>query len=244
VKLVKGKKVSICCFDEGQHQYADNRAVVAIDVIRATTTATTAISMGRECHIVPTLQAAFETASRLPNALLAGELGGEMPPGFHITNSPAQLAGRSDVHRPLILLSSAGTRLMYEIRSNDSAYLACFRNYGATVDRLAKNHDVVTLIGAGTNGEFREEDQMCCAWIARGLLDLGFEPEDAITLSLVRRWQAEPYNAFLMSRSVAYLERSGQLRDLDFILDHFDDVDVPGVVRANELTTLAVAAEV
>ena len=69
--------------------------------------------MGRECHLAPTLQAAFDTASRLPNALLAGELGGDMPAGFELTNSPAQLAARSDVSRPLVLLSSTGTRLMH-----------------------------------------------------------------------------------------------------------------------------------
>jgi 2-phosphosulfolactate phosphatase len=241
---VKGKTVSICCFSEGLGEYADDRALVAVDVIRATTTAVTAISMGRECHLVPTLQAAFDTASRLPNVLLAGELGGEMPDGFEMTNSPAQLATRSDVSRPLVLLSSTGTRLMYEIRHSDSAYIACFRNYSATIDCLAKTHEAVTLIGAGTRGKFREEDQMCCAWIAAGLIDSGFAPEDDTTLHLAKRWRAAPRDAFLVSQSVAYLQRSGQLRDLDFILSHFDDVDTPGKVSANEGTARALATEV
>src|SRR5262245_2243795 len=95
-ELVNTKKVSICCFTATGHKYFDNSAgVVAIDVIRATTTAITAISTGRECHVAPTLEAAFAIASRLPDALLAGELGGEMPEGFHMTNSPAELAGRT-----------------------------------------------------------------------------------------------------------------------------------------------------
>src|SRR5262245_66168061 len=107
--LVNDRTVSICCFADGQHAYDTSRALVAVDVIRATTTAVTAISMGRECHLAPTLHAAFDKASRLSNALLAGELGGDMPPGFDITNSPAELALRSDVSRPLVLLSSTGT---------------------------------------------------------------------------------------------------------------------------------------
>ena len=239
---MKGKKVSICCFADGLCEYSDDRALVAVDVIRATTTAVTAIAMGRECHLVPTLQAAFDTALRLPNALLAGELGGEMPDGFEMTNSPAQLATRPDVSRPLVLLSSTGTRLMYEIRHSDSAYLACFRNYSATIDCLAKTHDAVTLIGAGTCGQFREEDQMCCAWIADGLIESGFAPENDMTLHLAKRWRAAPRDAFLKSQSVAYLQRSGQLRDLDFILSHFDDVHTPGKVSANEGATRALAA--
>jgi 2-phosphosulfolactate phosphatase len=224
-------------------QPANDRALVAVDVIRATTTAITAISMGRKCHLAPTLAAALETASRLPNRLLAGELRGDRPAGFDLTNSPAELATRSDVSRPLVLLSSTGTRLMYEIRNN-CAYIACFRNLSATIDCLARNHDAVTLIGAGTQGEFREEDQMCCAWLAEGLMELGFAPTDEMTLQLVERWRKAPYDAFLISRSVAYLERSGQLRDLDFILRHFDDLDVASRVTADEATALAVATEV
>ena len=238
---MKRRTVAIRCFTDGASQCAADGALVAVDVIRATTTAVTAIWMGRECHVVPTLQAAFDTASRLPNALLTGELGGEMPPGFELTNSPAQLAVRSDVSRPLVLLSSSGTRLMCGIRHSDAAYLACFRNYGATIDHLANNHDAVTLIGAGTHGDFREEDQMCCAWIADGLMQSGFAPEDDSTLRLAEQWRGAPRDAFLMSRSVAYLRRSGQLRDLDFILNHFDDVYTPSKVRAKGDTTLAVA---
>ena len=148
------KTVSICCFADSQPEYAAGRALVAVDVIRATTTAVTAISMGWECHLVPTLQAALDAASRLPNALLTGELGGAMPAGFELTNSPALLAARSDVSRPLVLLSSTGTRLKCRIGHRDWAYLACFRNYSATIAYLANNHDAVTLIGPGTRGAF------------------------------------------------------------------------------------------
>ena len=238
---MKRRTVSISCFADGSYEYAASRALVAIDVIRATTTAVTAICMGWKCHVVPTLEAAFDAASRLPNALLTGEVGGEMPAGFELTNSPAQLAARSDVSRPLVLLSSTGTRLMCGIRHSDSAYLACFRNYRATIAHLANNHEAATLIGAGSCGDFREEDQMCCAWIADGLLQSGFVPEDDATLRLVQRWRGAPRDAFRISQSVAYLQRSGQLQDLDFILGHFDDVDTPAKVSANGETALAVA---
>ena len=178
----------------------------------------------------------------MPDALLTGELGGAMPAGFDLTNSPAELAARSDLSRPLVLLSSSGTRLMCAIARSDAAYLACFRNYSATIDHLANHHDAVTLIGAGTHGHFREEDQMCCAWIAEGLIQRGFAPEDHVTLRLVQQWRDAPHDAFLMSQSVAYLHRSGQSRDLDFILSHFDDVHTSGKVVANGDTTRAVAA--
>ena len=63
-----------------------------------------------------------------------------MPDGFELTNSPAQLAARSDVSRPVVLLSSTGTRLMCGIMHSVSAYVACFRNYRATIAHLANEH--------------------------------------------------------------------------------------------------------
>jgi 2-phosphosulfolactate phosphatase len=241
---MKNKRVSIRCFVHGIREYEMGTALVAIDVIRATTTAITAVSMGRPCYVAPSLQAAFDIASRLPNALLAGEKDGDMPAGFDMTNSPAELEKLPDIRRPIVLLSSTGTRLMHEIRNSDSAYLACFRNYGVTIGYLAANHNAVVLIGAGTRDEFREEDQMCCAWIADGLVEAGFVPEDATTQQLIERWRGAKHDAFVISRSVDYLRRSSQLRDLEFILSHFDDIGTACKLRANDVSLLVVAAEV
>jgi len=241
---MKNKTVSICCFVDGLREYEMGTALVAIDVIRATTTAITAVSMGRPCYVAPSLRAAFDIASQLPNPLLAGETDGDMPAGFDMTNSPAQLARLPDIPRPIVLLSSTGTRLMHEIRNSNSAYLACFRNYRVTIGYLAANHNAVVLIGAGTRDEFREEDQMCCAWIADGLVEAGFVPEDATTRQLIERWRGASQDAFVISRSVDYLKRSGQLRDLEFILSHFDDIDTACKLRTNNASSLAVAAEV
>src|SRR5262249_18149580 len=125
-----------------------------------------------------------------------------------------------------------------------SAYVACFRNYSATVDYLAQNHDAVVLIGAGTRGDFREEDQMCCAWIAQGLIESGFVPDNGTTRELVERWDGAPKDAFIKSRSVDYLRRSGQLRDLEFILSHFDDIDTACKLSNDEVCSVTVRAEV
>lgn len=199
------------------------RALVAVDVIRATTTAVTAVAAGRRCYPVTGVEAAQRVAAEVPDALLVGELGGVMPEGFHLNNSPADLAARDD-HRPIVLLSSSGTQLMHEVRQSDAAFAACFRNTSATVRRVAGCRLPAAVIGAATHGEFREEDQMCCAWIASGLLGYGYVPADGETARLVERWRGASPRDFLASPSVEYLRRTDQLRDLAFILNHFDDV--------------------
>src|SRR5690242_2392437 len=118
------KTVVIDCFPESANHYLNGYAIVAIDVVRATTTAITAVASGRRCFPVPTLEAAFALAKRLRDPLLAGEQRGAMPPGFHINNSPSDIIARWDVERPLIQLSSSGTKLCNEAAKCSATFLA------------------------------------------------------------------------------------------------------------------------
>jgi 2-phosphosulfolactate phosphatase len=218
------RDVIIDCFAESVEQYVSDRAIVAIDVIRATTTAVTAIAGGRRCFPVASVEEAFRCSATLPGALLSGEVGGDTPAGFDLTNSPAAVARRHDVERPLILLSSSGTRVICAAAASDAAYVACLRNFRAMAAFLQAHHDRVALIGAGSRGEFRDEDALCCAWIAEILLSTGFEPGSEDTMAHVERWREAPIEAISLGRSAQYLRRSGQEEDLDFVLTHVDDL--------------------
>jgi 2-phosphosulfolactate phosphatase len=226
--------VLIDAFPESVALHRDG-AVVGVDVIRATTTAVTGAAAGRRVFLVPSLEVAVPVAARLSEPLLVGELGGNMPYGFDLHNSPAALAGRDDVERPMILLSTSGTRLLWEAQGAEAVYAGCLRNAGALVRHLAQSHERVAVIGAGTRGEFREEDQYGAARIAGGLVDAGFEPGDTRTRELLDRWRDAPVDAIRVSNSVRYLADTGQTDDLEFILTHVDDVDRAYVLHDGEL---------
>lgn len=219
------KTVVIDFFPESVLRYAHGYAVVAVDVIRATTTIAAAVSMGRQCFPVPSVEAAREVAASLDDPLLCGELGGVVPRGFEISNSPAELASRHDISRPLVLLSSSGTKLIHLARACEAAYIACFRNFAFTARRLAGRHPHVALIGAGSRNQRREEDQMCCAWMAQQLIDLGYIAENRDTLAMVDRWSRRTTDGLVSGASADYLRRSGQGKDLAFILTHIADLD-------------------
>jgi len=219
------KSVKIDCFPESLANHRDCDAIVAIDVIRATTTAVTAVALGRDCYPAPSIEATVPLAARLDNPLLVGELGGSMPFGFHLNNSPASIAEREDIERPAILLSTSGTRVICGAREGQPMYVACLRNLKATVRMIAERHKTVALIGAGSRGEFREEDQLCCAWVCELLLEEGFRPGNGETRAVTKRWHGKPVEQIVSGASARYLMRSGQIRDLDFVLEHVDDID-------------------
>lgn len=228
--------VVIDCFPSSVARYVADHAIVAIDVIRATTLAVTAVAGGRRCLVAADLPDAFALRDRLGDALLAGELGGDMPEGFDMDNSPADLVLRSDLHRPLIMLSTSGTGLMLAAgRAPRGAQIACFRNFSAVARHLAGHRGPVAIIGAGSRNEFREEDQMCCAWIAELLVKAGHRPADAGTTEIIERWSGAPAAACDAGNSVAYLRRSGQLRDRDFVVTHVDDLDIVCSIEGNKI---------
>ena len=229
------RRVVIDFLPEAARDYGPGWAVVAIDIMRATTTAVTIVWSGRRCFPVPTLVAAREVASRLERPLLVGEVGGDLPEGFDLQNSPTALARMGEPERPAVLISSSGTRLLHEARAADAVYAACLRNVAAQVAHLAAHHPRVAVIGAGTKGEFRREDQLGCARVAEGLLEHGYEAHDDATRTVVERWREAPVDACAGGRSTAYLERTDQLEDLDFILSHVDDVDGVFALAEGEL---------
>jgi 2-phosphosulfolactate phosphatase len=229
------RTVVIDAFPAAALEYPKGYAIVAIDVVRATTTAVTAVASGRRCAIAPTVDAAFEIARNFDNPVMAGEIGGNMPVGFEMDNSPAEMAERTDIERPVILITSSGTLLIHNAASSGHGYLACFRNVDATVRYLATRYARIAVIGAGSRAEFREEDQLCCTLVAKGLVAEGFSTGNEQTRLLMEQWERESPDAWLRSNSVRFLRSTGQERDLEFIMAHRNDLHEAYRVEGHEI---------
>ena len=217
-------------------RYDASYVAVVIDVIRATTTAITSVASGRRCFVARNVEDARALAETLVDPILAGEVGGVTPEDFELRNSPALVAELPDVHRPLVLLSTSGTPLMTSFPPNKT-YVASLRNYTAQSEHLVSNHPHVAVVGAGSRETFRDEDALCCAWVARALVDSGYRPVGD-TEALVERWRGASTDDILASASVEYLRRSDQLDDLAFVLEHIDDLDAVFAVEGQEIVAV------
>jgi 2-phosphosulfolactate phosphatase len=231
--------VIIDCFPESAERYRNGYAIVVVDVIRATTVATTAVSMGRRVFPAQTTDEAAQIAATLKDPLLVGELGGNMPYGFDITNSPVLVAQRKDCHRPMVLVSSSGTQLLLNAAGSEAVYLACLRNVSAVAQYINGRHKQIALLGAGSRGQFRREDQIGCAWVAEKLINSGYLPGTQKTSELVSRWHMVSADKIRGGKSAEYLRHSGQEQDLEFILNHIDDLDTVPFLCNGELTSVS-----
>lgn len=234
---INDRMVVIDSYPQSASKYKDDYAIVCVDVIRSATTAITAVAKGRRCFPVASLDEAIALSNAIADdrPLLVGELGGRTPNGIGIANSPAAVAKRDDVERPLILLSTSGTQLIHAAAGGLVTFLACLRNTTAAAEFLIGRYRKIAIIGAGTRNEFSEEDQICCAWMADILVRNGYKAATKKTSDLIRQWKGVPIDAFLGSKSVEFLKNSDQEEDIQFILSHVDDIDASFLIAENEV---------
>jgi 2-phosphosulfolactate phosphatase len=140
----------------------------------------------------------------------------------------------------VILLSSSGTGLLSAAATRSRTYAACLRNVRATARHLLEvdRAERVLLLAGESRGEFREEDRLCCARIARALLEGGFEPRNVLVEELVKHWGDAPDDAFMGGHSVQYLTDTGQRHDAEFVLEHIDDLSDVYEMRGGELVAV------
>ena len=113
---------------------------IVVDVIRATTTIAVLFEHGcRRVLVAPDISAARAAKLRHPNALLAGEVNGEAPPGFDLGNSPAEVIAHAVEGRNVIFATTNGTQALRACSNSRATYAGSLRNARAvTAAALAR----------------------------------------------------------------------------------------------------------
>ena len=155
-------------------------AAIVVDVLRATTTVVTAFAAGC-CRIIPVADA--ETARRraadVAGALLAGERGGDMIPGFDLGNSPLEFTAARVGGRTVILTTSNGTHAMLAAAPARVARVAALCNAAAAARWAATVGLDLTVLCAGDGGALSLEDTVCAGLLVRRVA--GAVPEAAVS---------------------------------------------------------------
>lgn len=130
---------------------------VAIDVLRAFTTAAEAFAGGAtEIVLAAEVEEARELKRRFPDAFLMGEEGGIMPPGFDHGNSPSEFPAGAVQGRRVIQRTGSGTRAASAAGEHaEPVYLASLVTASATA-RAIRNSPLVTIVASA--GDLEGDD--------------------------------------------------------------------------------------
>jgi len=149
--------------------YSD--AVVAVDVLRSSTTILTALANGaRNVIPVATIDEAIAVGGRL-RAILGGEVNSVKPPLFHMGNSPLEYVRDKVSGKTVILYTSSGTRLLKFLMSiSKKVLVGAVVNVTSLVEYLRKEgFSSVSIITAGKIGSPALEDSYCAGLIVKSL---------------------------------------------------------------------------
>jgi 2-phosphosulfolactate phosphatase len=194
--------------------------VVVIDVIRAFSVAAYALAGGADrLWLVQSADEALALRQTAPEALLAGEVGGRLIPGFDLNNSPARMAGADVRGRLIIQCTGAGTRGACGATEATHLLVCSLVNARATagaVRRLAaESNEPVTLIPTyRLENRDAGEDDLCADYL-EALLTAPDDAEDRLHEALDRFRASGRLDLF----------REG---DTDFPLE-----DIPAVLAVN-----------
>jgi 2-phosphosulfolactate phosphatase len=145
---------------------------VVIDVIRTTTTITTAFKNG--ClRIIPvlTVEEAFarKAGMKSRDVLLGGAQSGEKIEGFDLGNSPLEYKEERIKNKTVILRTTNGTKTLKKISDAEDILIASFMNIQSVVSALIDLNRDVVIVCSGLRGLFSLEDTVCAGMIVERL---------------------------------------------------------------------------
>ncbi len=154
-----------------------DKIVVAIDVLRASTTITYAMRAGaREIIPVATVEQAMKIVGNLhsTSTVLCGERGGKRIEGFTLGNSPFEYTEEAVRGKALILTTTNGAVALTKAKYARQCFVASFVNMSATVEALAAVPGIasenVVILCSGREEDFSLEDATCAGMLITRML--------------------------------------------------------------------------
>lgn len=199
------------------------RTAVVIDVLRATTTITTALANGADT-VVPVLtpEEAFQIVRKNPERrfVLGGERKAVLIPGFDLGNSPLEYTPSRVGSLPVLFTTTNGTRAIRRAAGADRVYIASFLNAPAVAEALLREGRDVAICCAGSHDQFTLEDAAC----AGAILDFMNGPDVLIKTNdmglvvreLYRRFEGRLSDLLHLAEHGQLLVKLGMQEDLAF----------------------------
>lgn len=156
--------------DNIKEEYLENKIVVVIDMLRATSVIITALANGaKEVFPILTVEEALKKKEELImkriHPLLGGERNALKIDGFDFSNSPLEYTSDKVQGKSIILSTTNGTRAINLSLKAEEILIGAIINAKAVTMELKKYNKDVVFINAGTNGEFSMDDFICSGYM-------------------------------------------------------------------------------
>jgi len=213
------------------------KTMIVFDVLRATTTITSAFAAGiRSVRAFADLEEAKSAAAAAnPRPILCGELNALPAPGVDLGNSPRQFTP-AHAGRDIFMATTNGTKAITAARSASQMFVAALVNAKAAAKAAATGRPIL-LLGSGTNGAISMEDTIGAGAVCEYLQTFGYAAVNDVT-KIARRLflsTADNLPAVLRDSQGGHNNiKVGLEADIDFAAQ-LNVFDIVGVVDTKDL---------
>ena len=226
------------------------RTVVALDVLRATTSIVEALAAGaRTLYPVATIEEAIGLARTRgrDEVLLAGERKALPIEGFDLGNSPDEFTAERVGGKLVVMSTTTGTLALTAAAASERVIVGAWTNFQAVVDELARTRAEPVFLCAGRERAFGLEDAVCAGQMAAALMkalpDAEWELNDGAVAALALAEEfPDPAKLFPHTAAGRAIVEAGLGDDLAFCA-RTDLRDVLPVLEGRQIVLAAVEAE-
>jgi len=153
----------------------NNKIVVVIDVLRATSSICTAFAHGVNT-IIPVATIEESLSYREKGYLVAGERNGEIVEGFDMGNSPFSFMGEGVKGRNIAITTTNGTQAIHAANDASKIVIGSFLNLDVLSEWLMVQDADILCLCSGWKNKFNLEDTLLAGAIVNKLRgDSGFD---------------------------------------------------------------------
>lgn len=233
------KNIDICLTPELIHQYdLASKVVVVIDILRATSSITTAIAHGVS-GIRPVDSLGQCRELKLQGHIGAAERGGKKVGGFDMGNSPFDFMNLELEDTKIAMTTTNGTNALKKSKGALQVVIGSFLNYSALLNYLERLPCDLLLHCAGWKGKVSLEDTLFAGAIVFGLKQMFEYDSDAplMASNLYKTVKNDLKSIVQVSSHGSRLMKLGLEKDIDYCLK-FDEYKVIPVLKGDYITKL------
>ncbi len=228
------------------------RTVFVIDILRATTSISAALSSGAKAILpVGSTEEALRLAQTIASAdvILAGERDCLRIEGFQLGNSPLEMTEAAVRGKTLVFSTTNGTKALLACQGAAAVFLACAGNLSLAAEKARQALDgggAVLVVCAGCGGSFSLDDAYAAGRLVAAVLSghkgrRGLNDAALASLDLVRRYGDRWERPLARSRAGRELLRLGFAEDVRAAA-RLDAYPVLPTFHQRRITLAAVAA--
>ncbi len=216
-----------------QIECIENKTVVVIDILRATSTITTILENGAK-SVIPVKEEKEARQYKKKGYLVGGERGGETIDGFHFGNSPFHYKAEIVKGKDIVLTTTNGTKCIEMSEQAAEVVVGSFLNLQVVIKHLKKTKRDIVLFAAGWKNRVNLEDTLFAGAVAEAFNDAN--KDDASLLSIAA-YKAAKDNLFATLQDSDHFQRlanKGVTKDIEYCCE-VDKIDSIGVLQEGKI---------